>query len=40
MKTANTGFIYKYELDKACFQRNMAYGKPKDLVKQLNQIKF
>ena len=29
MKTANTYFIYKNELDKACFKRDMAYGKVK-----------
>ena len=36
MKTGNTGFIYKIELDKACFQHGMVYGQSKDLVKQLN----
>ena len=25
MQTENTGFIYKNELDKACFQHDMAY---------------
>ena len=34
MQTGNTDFIYKNELDKACFQRDMAYGKSKDLVKR------
>ena len=34
MQTWNTDFIYKYELDKACFQHNMAYGKSKDLVQR------
>ena len=34
MKTGNTGFIYKNELDKACFQHDMAYGKAKDLVRR------
>ena len=33
MQTGNTDFIYKNELDKACFQRDMAYGKSKDLIK-------
>ena len=33
MQTGNTHFIYKNELDKACFQHDMAYGKTKDLVK-------
>ena len=27
MQTGNTDFIYKNELDKACFQYDMAYGK-------------
>ena len=27
MQTGNTNFIYKNELDKACFQQDMAYGK-------------
>ena len=34
MQTGNTDFIYKNELDKACFQRDMAYGKSKDLAKR------
>ena len=33
MTTGNTDFIYKNELDKTCFQHDMAYGKSKDLVK-------
>ena len=33
MQTGNTNFIYKNELDKACFQNDMAYFKTKDLVK-------
>ena len=28
-----SNFIYRNELDKACFQHNMAYGKSKDLIK-------
>ena len=35
MQTGNTGFIYKNELDKACFQHDMAYGKLKDLIKRM-----
>ena len=27
IQTENTNFIYKNELDKACFQHDMAYGK-------------
>ena len=33
LQTGNTNFIYKNELDKVCFQHDMAYGKSKDLVK-------
>ena len=40
IKTGNTDFLYRNELDKACFQHDMAYGKTKDLVKEHNQIKF
>ena len=38
MQTGNTDFIYRNELDKACFQHDMAYGK--DLVKrtQLDKV--
>ena len=34
MQTGNTNFIYKIELDKACFQHDMAYGKSEDLAKK------
>ena len=34
MQTGNTDFIYKNELDKACFQHDMAYGKSKDLAER------
>ena len=34
MQTGNTDFIYKNELDNACFQHDMAYGKSKDLTKR------
>ena len=33
MQTGNTDYIYKNDLDKACFQHDMAYGKYKDLTK-------
>ena len=33
MQTGNTDFIYRNELDKACFEDDMAYGKSKDLGK-------
>ena len=39
MQTRNTDFIYRNELDEACFQHDMAYGKSKDLKKELNQKK-
>ena len=39
MQTGNTNFIYKNELDKACFQHDMAYGKSKDLVKKTQSDK-
>ena len=35
----NTDFIYKNELDKPCFQHDMAYGKTKDLVKRTQSDK-
>ena len=34
MQTGKTDFIYKNELDKACFQHDLVYGKSKDLVKR------
>ena len=34
MQTENTDFIYKNELDKACFQHDMTYGKSKVLIKR------
>ena len=34
IKTSDKNFIYKNELDKACLQHEMAYGKSKDLVKR------
>ena len=30
MQTGNTDFFYRNELDKVCFQCDMAYGKSKD----------
>ena len=39
METGNTDFIYKNELDKACLQHDMAYGKSKDLVKETQSDK-
>ena len=40
MQTGNTNFIDRNELDKACFQHNMAYGESKDLVKITQSDKF
>ena len=39
MQTGNTDFIYRNELDKACFQHDMAYGKSKDLAKRTESDK-
>ena len=40
MQTGNTDFIYKNELDKACFQHDMAYGKTKGLAKRTQSNKL
>ena len=32
-ETGDTSYIYKNELDKACFQHDMAYGDFKDLAR-------
>ena len=40
MTTGNTDFVYKNELDKACFQHDMAYGKSNDLAKRTQSDKF
>ena len=34
MQTGNTDFNYRNELDKVCFQHDLAYGKSKDLTKR------
>ena len=39
MQTGDRNFIYKNELDKACFQHDMAYGKTKDLVRRTQSDK-
>ena len=39
MQTGDRNFIYKNELDKACFQHDMAYGKTKDLTKRTQSDK-
>ena len=38
-QTGNTNYIYKNELDKACFQHDMAYGDFKDLAKKTSADK-
>ena len=39
MQTGNTDFIYKNELDKACYQHDIACGKSKDLAKKTQSDK-
>ena len=39
MQTGNTNLIYKNDIDKACFQHDMAYGKSKDLAKRTQSDK-
>ena len=39
MHTENTDFNYKNELDKTCFQHDMAYEKSKDLTKRTKSDK-
>ena len=39
MQTGNTDFIYKNDLDKACFQHDVAYGKSKALIKRTQSDK-
>ena len=38
MQTGNENFIYRNELDKVCFQHDMAYGKCKDLIKRTQSV--
>ena len=39
LQTGNTDFVHKNELDEACFQHDMAYGKSKDLIKRTQSNK-
>ena len=39
METGNTNYIYKIDLDKACFQHDMDYGKCKELTKRTESDK-
>ena len=38
-ETGDTNYIYKNELDKACFQHDMAYGDFKDLARRTTSDK-
>ena len=40
MQTSDTNYIYRNELDKACFQHDMAYHKYKDLEKRTQSDKL
>ena len=40
MQTGITDFIYRNELDKACFQHDAAYSDSKDLAKRTQSDKF
>ena len=40
MQTGNTDFICKNELDKACFQHDIASEKSKDLIKRTQSDKY
>ena len=39
MQTGDTNYIYRNDLDKACFQHDVAYGRYKDLVKKTESDK-
>ena len=39
METGDTNYIYKNELDKACFQHDMVYGDFKDLKRRTQSDK-
>ena len=40
METGDTNYIYNNDLDKACYQQDMAYDRYKDLTKRKDQITF
>ena len=40
IQTGNKNFVYKNDLDKACFQHDIAYGKYKDLTERIQSDKF
>ena len=39
MQTGDTNYIYRNELDKACFQHDVAYSDSKDLAKRTQSDK-
>ena len=39
-KTGDTKYIYRNDIDKACFQHDMEYGDFEDLAKEQLLIKF
>ena len=39
MQAGNTNYIYKNDLDKVCFQHDMAYGENKELTKRTQSNK-
>ena len=40
MQTGNTNYIYRNDLDKGCFQNDLAYGKYKNLTKRTQSKKI
>ena len=40
MPAGDTNYIYKNDLDKACFQHDMAHGKYKDVTKKTQSDKL
>ena len=40
IQAGNADFIYKNELEKACFQHDMVYDKQKNLAKRTQSDKF
>ena len=39
-ETGDTNYIYRNDLDKACFQHDMAYTKYKDLTKRIQYVRI
>ena len=40
IQAGNIDFIYKNDLDKACFQHDMAYDESKDIARRTQSAKF